>query len=34
VIADGKEPVVIAICGMGPVNVTWLEAGKPGWRKV
>jgi hypothetical protein len=34
VVADGKEPAVIAICGIGPVNVTWLEAGKPGWRKV
>ncbi len=34
VIAGAKEPAVIAICGMGPVDVTWLEAGKPGWRKV
>ena len=33
-IAGAKEPAVIAICGMGPVDVTWLEAGKPGWRKV
>ena len=29
---DGKEPAVIAICGMGPVGVTWL--GSPGWRAV
>jgi hypothetical protein len=34
VVAGGKEPAVIAICGMAPVSVTWLEAGKPGWRKV
>jgi hypothetical protein len=34
VIAGGKEPVVIAICGMGPFGQTFLERGKPGWRKV
>jgi hypothetical protein len=34
VVAGGKEPAVIAICGMAPVNVNWLEADKPGWRKV
>jgi hypothetical protein len=34
VVANGPEPAVIAICGMAPVGVTWLEADKPGWRKV
>ena len=34
VIAGGKEPVVIAICGIAPVGQVWLEADKPGWRKV
>ena len=34
VVANGPEPAVIAICGMAPVNVPWLEQGKPGWRKV
>ena len=34
VVASGKEPVVIAICGMAPVEQRWTEAGKPGWRKV
>jgi hypothetical protein len=32
--ADGAEPAVIAICGMAPVGQTWLEADRPGWRKV
>ncbi len=32
--ADGKEPAVIAICGIGPVRRKWLEPGTPGWRKV
>jgi hypothetical protein len=32
--ADGKEPAVIAICGMAPVGQTWLEPSKPGWRRV
>ena len=34
VIATGKEPVVIAICGIGPVNITYAEPDKPGWRAV
>ena len=34
VLATAAEPVVIAICGMGPVNLTYIEADKPGWRKV
>jgi hypothetical protein len=34
VVATGKEPVVIAICGMGPFGQHFIEAGKPGWRKV
>jgi len=34
VVKDGKEPVVIAICGIGPVNLTYIEADKPGWREV
>ena len=32
--ADGKEPAVIAICGMGPVGRQWIDPSKPGWRKV
>ena len=32
--ADGKEPAVIAICGMGPISFHNTEAGTPGWRKV
>jgi hypothetical protein len=32
--ADGKEPAVIAICGMGPVGLKWVDPSKPGWRKV
>jgi hypothetical protein len=31
---DGKEPAVIAICGMGPVNVTWLMPNTPPWRRL
>jgi hypothetical protein len=34
VVADGKEPAVIAICGIGPVELTYVEADKPGWRRV
>jgi hypothetical protein len=34
VISTGPEPVVIAICGMGPFKQQFIEAGKPGWRKV
>lgn len=33
-IASGTEPVVIAICAMGPVKLTYVEPGKPGWRRV
>lgn len=32
--ADGKEPAVIAICGMGPVGQKWVDPNTPGWRKV
>ena len=32
--ADGKEPAVIAICGIGPVGLKWVDPSKPGWRKV
>lgn len=34
VIKQGPEPVVIAICGQGPVNLTYIEPDKPGWREV
>ena len=34
VVASGKEPVVIAICGIGPVKLTYIEPDQPGWRKV
>ncbi|HVJ55642.1 MAG TPA: cupin domain-containing protein [Aliidongia sp.] len=33
VVANGKEPVVIAICGIGPVKLTYIEPDKPGWRQ-
>jgi hypothetical protein len=32
--ADAKEPVVIAIFGMAPINLELVEQGKPAWRKV
>jgi hypothetical protein len=32
--ADGTEPAVIAICGIGPVQLQLADPGKPGWRKV
>ena len=32
--ADGKEPAVIALCGIGPVGLKWVDPSKPGWRKV
>jgi hypothetical protein len=32
--ADGKEPAVIALCGMGPVDLKLVDPSKPGWRKV
>ena len=28
-----KEPAVIALCGMGPVGLKWVDPSKPGWRK-
>jgi hypothetical protein len=34
VIASGKEPAVIAICGMAPVDMRYIEPAKPGWRRV
>ena len=34
VVASGREPAVIAICGMAPVDMRYIEADKPGWRKV
>lgn len=32
--ADGKEPAVIAISGIGPINLKLVDPSKPGWRKV
>jgi hypothetical protein len=34
VVANGREPAVIAICGIAPVDMQYVEPGKPGWRKV
>lgn len=31
---DGKEPAVIALCGIGPVGLKWVDPSKPGWRKL
>ncbi len=31
---DGTEPAVIAICGIGPNRVKWLQQGTPTWREV
>jgi hypothetical protein len=31
---DGKEPAVIAICGMGPITFHNTEPNTPGWRKL
>ena len=31
---DGKEPAVIAICGIGPITFHNTEPGTPGWRKL
>jgi hypothetical protein len=31
---DGKEPAVIAICGMGPITFHNTEPSTPGWRKL
>jgi hypothetical protein len=32
--AGGKEPAVIAICGIGPNNQRWLEPGTPNVRRL
>ena len=33
-VPKGKpEPAVIAICGMGPVGLKWVDSTKPGWRE-
>ncbi len=34
VVANGTEPAIIAICGMAPVDIKYMEPDKPGWRKV
>src|SRR5258706_3908504 len=34
VIRDHAEPVIIAICGMGPVGYKLVDPSKPGWRPV
>jgi len=34
VVANGREPAVIAICGIAPVDMRYIEPDKPGWRKV
>src|SRR5271166_4775707 len=34
VIRGQKEPAVIAICGIGPVNFTLSDPSKPPWREV
>lgn len=34
VVRTGAEPVVIAICGMGPVGYALVDPSKPGWRAV
>jgi hypothetical protein len=34
VVANGREPAVIAICGIAPVDMRYVEPDKPGWRKV
>ena len=34
VVASGREPAVIAICGVAPVDMRYTEPNKPGWRKV
>jgi hypothetical protein len=31
---DGKEPAIIAICGLGPITFHNAEPGTPGWRKL
>jgi len=32
--ADGKEPVIIAVFGMGPVDIRLADPGQPSWRRV
>jgi len=32
--ADAKEPAVIAIFGIAPINLELVERGKPAWRRV
>jgi hypothetical protein len=32
--ANGLEPAVIAICGIAPVDMRYVEPDRPGWRKV
>ena len=34
VVRDGKEPAVIAICGIAPVNYALVDPSQPGWRRV
>ncbi len=34
VIRSGREPAVIAICGIGPVNFALIDPSKPPWRAV
>jgi hypothetical protein len=34
VVAGGREPAVIAICGIAPVGMSLEEPEKPAWRKV
>jgi hypothetical protein len=31
---DGREPAVIAICGMGPITFHNTEEGTPSWRQL
>jgi hypothetical protein len=31
---DGKEPAIIAICGMGPITFHGTENGTPSWRRL
>ena len=32
--ADGQEPVIIAVFGMGPVDIRLVDPGQPSWRRV
>ena len=34
VVASGHDPAIIAICGVAPVGMQYVEPNKPGWRKV